>query len=99
MVMQIVQLKTNSRRNSDSKLTKLSTLPQFRLLVFSFGSPRVGNKAFTRWLGKQVPCMFRVEVDGDLVCRVPHVMYTCGKYTYALLMLEFLYNFLLYHSC
>lgn len=50
-----------------------------RLLVYTYGAPRVGNRAFTRWVGRQVPSMFRVEVDGDLVCRLPHVMYTCGE--------------------
>ena len=50
-----------------------------RLLVFSYGAPRVGNRAFAKWVRKTVPNMFRVEVDGDLICRMPHVTYTCGK--------------------
>jgi len=83
LLMSIVQRKTAGNRNTESKLGGLVPLPPPRLLVYSFGSPRVGNKAFTRWLRKQVPDMFRVEVDGDLICRVPHVMYTCGSYHHA----------------
>lgn len=57
----------------------LLAAPLPRLLVLSFGSPRVGNRAFAEWVDQRVPSMFRVEVDGDLICRMPHVTYTCGK--------------------
>jgi hypothetical protein len=47
-------------------------LPQLGL--FTYGSPRVGNADFKDYFEKLVKHSFRIEVNGDLVCRVPALM-------------------------
>lgn len=44
------------------------------LELFTFGSPRVGNLDFKVLFEKMVKKSFRIEVNGDLVCRVPALM-------------------------
>jgi len=45
--------------------------PEKSVLCITFGSPRVGNKAFTRSFIKRVPRSFRFVCGDDLVCKVP----------------------------
>lgn len=42
--------------------------------TFTFGSPRVGNREFTKRCKLHVDHMYRVEVDGDIVCGIPHFL-------------------------
>ena len=43
--------------------------------LFTFGSPRVGNRAFARQLNSRVPRNFRVAMVGDLVPGIPKFVY------------------------
>lgn len=85
--MRTVQKRMASRKQTVTRMISSSrgvkALPLPRVLVYTYGAPRVGNRAFASWVNRQVPSMFRVEVDGDLVCRLPHVMYTCGECEWA----------------
>ena len=40
-------------------------------LLYTFGSPRVGDHAFARHVSARVPHAFRVATDGDIVTGVP----------------------------
>ena len=58
-----------------------SFIPPVALTVYTFGSPRIGNATFSKHVEQTVKDIFRVEVDGDMICRVPHLwgMYRhCG---------------------
>jgi hypothetical protein len=51
----------------------LANLPSssFTLIVYTFGAPRIGNIAFCQRVESILPNLFRVEVDGDIICRMP----------------------------
>jgi hypothetical protein len=41
------------------------------LMVYTYGSPRIGNAVFARLLKQHIPDVYRVEVDRDLIARLP----------------------------
>lgn len=43
----------------------------FTLIVYTFGAPRIGNIAFCQRVESILPNLFRVEIDGDIICRMP----------------------------
>lgn len=43
----------------------------FTLIVYTFGAPRIGNIAFCQRVESIIPNLFRLEVDGDIICRMP----------------------------
>eukprot|EP00668_Euglena_longa_P012500 GGOE01014955.1.p1 GENE.GGOE01014955.1~~GGOE01014955.1.p1 ORF type:complete len:1132 (+),score=268.54 GGOE01014955.1:77-3472(+) len=45
--------------------------PDHQVVLYTFGSPRVGNVEFCRYFDKQVPCMWRIENEKDVVPTVP----------------------------
>jgi predicted lipase len=53
-------------------------LPQ-RVRVYTFGTPRLGNVAFSTAYDARVPATFRVVVDGDFVAGMPKMfgVYRC----------------------
>lgn len=48
------------------------------VMMYNFGSPRVGNRNFSQLYDKLVPCSYRVCVDGDIVPALPPP----GKYSH-----------------
>lgn len=44
---------------------------KIKAVMYSFGSPRVGNTSFAQLYDRVVPSTFRVVVDGDLVVGLP----------------------------
>jgi hypothetical protein len=44
---------------------------KIKAVMYSFGSPRVGNSSFAQLYDRTVPSTFRVVVDGDLVVGLP----------------------------
>jgi hypothetical protein len=58
--------------------TKLPFWPHVDCSVYTYGSPRVGNKAFIRKLASRVHVCYRVELDGDMVTSVPPHMAQAG---------------------
>ncbi len=44
---------------------------KIKAVMYSFGSPRVGNASFAQLYDRVVPSTFRVVVDGDLVVGLP----------------------------
>eukprot|EP01034_Spumella_vulgaris_P027973 gene27973-34763_t len=57
----------------------LSHLSQLRawvtpvISVYVYGSPRLGNAALMSLVNRNVPCLYRVQVNGDLVTMVPKI--------------------------
>ena len=49
---------------------------RIKAVMYSFGSPRVGNSSFAQMYDRMVPSTFRVVVDGDVVVALPPS--TCG---------------------
>jgi hypothetical protein len=45
--------------------------PSFTLILYTYGAPRIGNIAFCQRVESIIPNLFRVEVDGDIICRMP----------------------------
>ncbi|KNC81501.1 hypothetical protein, variant [Sphaeroforma arctica JP610] len=45
--------------------------PELKSTVYTFGSPRVGNKNFAAYYDEKVPHTFRLVNDGDVVTGVP----------------------------
>eukprot|EP00667_Euglena_gracilis_P001273 EG_transcript_1273 len=45
--------------------------PDRHVVLYTFGSPRVGNAQFCRQFDKEVPCMWRIENEKDMVPTVP----------------------------
>lgn len=50
-------------------------VPGTRILVSTFGSPRVGNQAFRNVYNAQVPMNWRLVAGGDIISRLPKVGY------------------------
>ena len=51
------------------------------VLVYSYGSPRIGNRAFARMYNRRVPNTFRLVLDGDAVTGIPKLLWVykhCG---------------------
>ena len=61
-----------ARRHDDAVAAAASAAD---VTVVSFGSPRVGNRAFARQLNSRVPRNFRVAMVGDLVPGIPKFVY------------------------
>lgn len=60
--------------------TWLSYHTNFITGVYTFGSPRVGNRKFAAWCDANVPGHHRYVNESDIVTRVPHFGYEhCGK--------------------
>eukprot|EP01034_Spumella_vulgaris_P028050 gene28050-34847_t len=63
--------------NSRSVSKRGETLPRpkfvrkIKVVMYNFGSPRVGNSAFASMYDKEVPKSYRVVVDGDVVTGLP----------------------------
>lgn len=51
-------------------------VPGTRILVSTFGSPRVGNNAFREVYDDQIPMNWRLVAGGDIISRLPKVGYT-----------------------
>ncbi|SFJ51550.1 triacylglycerol lipase [Paenibacillus sp. UNC496MF] len=49
------------------------------LVVYTFGSPRVGDPAFARSYNAAVPVSFRIENEFDVVPHLPPLVYTSPK--------------------
>jgi hypothetical protein len=66
-------LHSNSR--STSKRGDVAPRPKFvkkiKVVMYNFGSPRVGNAVFCLMYDKEVPKSYRVVVDGDVVTGLP----------------------------
>lgn len=56
------------------------SIPLPRIILYTFGSPRVGNTAFAQLMNKHVPYHYRLKIDGDLVTMVPKIF---GLYQHA----------------
>lgn len=54
-----------------SSMKNLSSIPHPAIRIYTFGSPKVGNKSFAQSLDKKVKCCYRVEQDGDIVTLLP----------------------------
>lgn len=50
-------------------------IPGHRLLVSTFGSPKVGNNAFQELYDYLIPTHWRVVAGGDLISRIPKIGY------------------------
>lgn len=56
-------------RSPGGEIDDRDILPSIEL--YTFGAPRVGNKKFKEIFECKVPSSFRVEVNGDMICRTP----------------------------
>jgi hypothetical protein len=65
----------------------LPSPPDLRLqppiAVYTFGQPRVGNKAFSRLYKQRVPHSFRVVNEGDVITSMPNFVFCGGIYKHA----------------
>lgn len=48
---------------------------KIKVVMYNFGSPRVGNRSFVQLYNRFVPSSFRVVVDGDIVAGLPPSKY------------------------
>lgn len=64
---------TASGKMRSSKLEKRikSAIVRSSIVVYTFGSPRIGNAAFAALSNKLLPHYYRVVLDGDLVPMIP----------------------------
>lgn len=53
------------------------------ICCYTFGQPRVGNRAFSRLYKQRVPHTFRVATEGDPFTAMPHMMCCAGIYKHA----------------
>ena len=53
------------------------------IAVYTFGQPRVGNKAFTRLYKQKVPHTFRVVNEGDVITTMPNIVCCGGIYKHS----------------
>jgi hypothetical protein len=67
------------RERSPTKLLRL----QPPIAVYTFGQPRVGNKAFSRFYKQRVPHSFRVVNEGDAITSMPNRYFCSGVYKHA----------------
>ncbi|VEU39928.1 unnamed protein product [Pseudo-nitzschia multistriata] len=51
--------------------------------VYTYGQPRVGNKAFSRLYKQRVPHSFRVVNEGDAITTIPNYLWCGGLYKHA----------------
>lgn len=52
------------------------------IAVYTYGQPRVGNRAFSRLYKQRVPHTFRVTTEGDPITALPHA-FCSGIYKHA----------------
>jgi hypothetical protein len=67
----VASLQENSRRFSTTDYELIQMPP---ISFYSFGSPRVGNRAFSRFMEDHVHTIYRIKVNGDIVTMVPKVL-------------------------
>ena len=53
------------------------------ICCYTYGQPRVGNRAFSRLYKQRVPHTFRVATEGDPFTAMPHLMCCAGIYKHA----------------
>lgn len=53
----------------------LFAFPPPRQFVYTFGSPRVGNRPFANLVDAKVPNHYRVVFDGDIVAGIPKMLW------------------------
>jgi hypothetical protein len=58
---------------SDQPVPILAT-PSMNITLYTFGSPRIGNAVFAKLVETSIRNTFRVEVDGDFICRIPRLL-------------------------
>ncbi len=62
-------------RSNSKRASTLGVKPRFikkiKVMMYNFGSPRVGNGPFALMFDKEVPMSYRVVVDGDVVTALP----------------------------
>jgi hypothetical protein len=67
--------------------TKATTHREIRLkppiAVYTFGQPRVGNKAFSRLYKQKVPHTFRIVNEGDIITTMPNLVFCGGMYKHS----------------
>jgi len=51
--------------------------------VYTYGQPRVGNRAFSRIFKRRVPHCFRVVNEGDVITTIPNYLCCGGLYKHA----------------
>lgn len=80
---------TSAKGFSDSESSPLRRYPTSERLsltppiaCYTFGEPRVGNRAFSRLYKQKVPHTFRVATEGDPITAMPHVVCS-GIYKHA----------------
>jgi hypothetical protein len=64
---------TQDREEQDQALPVF--VKKVKVMMYNFGSPRVGNRSFAALYNKVVPNSFRVVVDGDIVAGLPPSKY------------------------
>jgi hypothetical protein len=53
------------------------------IAVYTYGQPRVGNRAFSRLYKQKVPHSFRVVNEGDAITTIPNYFWCGGLYKHA----------------
>ncbi len=53
------------------------------IAVYTFGQPRIGNKAFSRLYKQRVPHTFRVVNEGDAITSIPNRFFCGGVYKHS----------------
>lgn len=79
----IVQLDEFSKHYEENILTnKDEIFLQPQAVLYSYGCPRIGNRAFNALLHKQVKTHYKVELNGDIVTILPpYFSFTAGLYS------------------
>jgi hypothetical protein len=74
LVLQRISLLSSSLPSTSPALPPLfpSPLPSsLTLILYTYGAPRIGNIAFCQRVESIIPNLFRLEIDGDIICRMP----------------------------
>ena len=86
-VLQVQYPRETPARSSPSPYSSSVVLKEMRLQppigVYTYGQPRVGNRAFSRLYKQRVPHSFRVVNEGDAITTIPNYLWCGGLYKHA----------------
>jgi len=80
----IKRLDEFSKHYEENILTnKEQVFREAQVTLYTYGSPRVGNTAFSNLLNRKIRNYYRIELDGDIVTMIPPYFSFIGFYSHA----------------
>jgi hypothetical protein len=80
----IKRLDEFSKHYEENILTnKEQVFREAQVTLYTYGSPRIGNTAFSNLLNRKIRNYYRIELDGDIVTMIPPYFSFIGFYSHA----------------